>query len=440
MPSSAVVNALRSGLDRLHCGALVVALSGGLDSIVLLHALASLPAARARGLRAIHVDHGLHADSATWAAHAAHIAGQLDVALTIVSAGEIDRADHGLEAAARRARYRAFAAALRDGEILALAHHADDQAETVLLKLLRGAGPEGLGGMRRQRAVGRGTLWRPLLEVSRVHLRAYAAEHGLRWIDDPSNANTRLRRNFLRAEILPRLAPHWPDAVVAIAHSARWSRAAADFIAQQARIALAQLQGVDPATIAWQRWLELPDALRDPVLRLWLRSLGFAEPAHFQAAELERQLGAAADDATPCVRWEGCELRRYRNLLHAMSPLAPVDAEWQSAWTESTLELPAGGTLAWISDAGSALAAAAEFPALLVRYRRGGERMRPRGSEHTRELRTLLQEHGVPPWQRDRIPLVFDGDELIAVGDLLASARARELGDRLCARLCWQAG
>src|SRR5262249_13960192 len=158
--------------------------------------------------------------------------------------------------------------------------------ETVLLKLLRGAGPEGLGGMRHLRPFAKGYIWRPLLDLPRSALRAYAEQHRLRWLDDPSNADHRLRRNYVRHEILPRLTSHWPNAGAALAHSANWLRATADFVAAQATRALAQIQGLDPATLRWRDWLALPDALRDPVLRLWLRALGHDEPTHFHVAEL----------------------------------------------------------------------------------------------------------------------------------------------------------
>ena len=405
--------------------------------MVLLDAMARVSERNAITLSAVHVDHGISRHAGSWAEFCAAQCAQRGLPLTLHRVKVTRERGRSLEALARSARYERLLA--EDVDVVALAHHADDQAETVLLKLLRGAGPEGLGGMRALRAFGRGWLWRPLLELPRASLRAYADAHALRWIDDPSNANTSLRRNFVRAEILPRLAQRWPDASTAIAHSARWSRAAADFVAQQAQLALVRLQGLDPSTLAWAGWLELPDALRDPVLRLWLRGLGLAEPAHFQVGELERQLGSASEDAAPCVRWDGCELRRYRGLVHALRPLPEVPDRWQAEWTDRVLALPCGGELAWARDEPGLDAEPRTYPALVVRFRNGGERLRPAGSAHTRELRTLLQEHGVPPWQRERIPLIYAGDELIAAGDLFISARARELGDELHARIIWTA-
>lgn len=310
------IHALTQNLRRLPPGDLAVAFSGGMDSSALLHALAQSPAARARGLHAIHVDHGLHADSAGWAAHCREFAMALDVPLQVIAV-RVDRdAGTGLEDAARRARHAAFASALHNGGFLALAQHRGDQAETVLLKLLRGAGPEGLGAMRTLRPCGKGHLWRPLLDVPRAALHEYAKAHALHWIEDPSNAQTHLSRNFLRHEVLPRLSVQWPQAEAALAHSAHWLRTTADYIDAQSAIALADLRGDEPATLDWRGWLALPDALRDPVLRRWLRECGLDEPAHFHVAELERQL-LAANDRAPCVTFDDTELRRRRDRLHA---------------------------------------------------------------------------------------------------------------------------
>lgn len=451
MSASRLISELRSGLAQLPPGGLAVGFSGGLDSSVLVHALSSLAPARERGLRALHVDHGMHAHSAAWAMHCTAFAAQLGIPFVAVAISVAD-GGRGIEEAARAARYRVFAENLQPGESLALAHHADDQAETVLLKLLRGAGPQGLAGMRALRDFACGHLWRPLLNLPRSSLRAYAQEHGLVWIEDPSNQDTRLRRNFLRAEILPRLVQqHWPDAAVAIAHSAAWARAAADFVDDHAQRALAQLRGVDPAispghswparnaAIDWRGWLDLPDALRDPVLRLWLRTLGHDEPAHFHVAELERQLRTAGDDRAPCVRWDRCELRRYRELLYAMQPVEPVDPAWESGWNGSPVALPGGGTLALVGEKGPATIAADDQP-LTIHYRRGGEHIKPAGSAHRRELRLLLQEAGIPPWQRDRIPLIGMDGELIAVADLVRSDAAMALCERLKARIVWNEG
>jgi tRNA(Ile)-lysidine synthase len=402
--------ALERQLHALPPGAIAVAYSGGMDSSVLLHAMSQLPEARTRGLRAIHVDHGLHADSARWSEHCERCARALDVPITAFVASVERASGTGLEDAARTARFAVFEKQMAPGEFLALAQHRDDQAETILLKLLRGAGPEGLGGMRTLRQFAQGYLWRPLLTVPRSMLHDYAQTQDLRWLDDPSNADDSLRRNFLRREILPRLTQRWPEAGAALAHSATWARAAADFIAAQAASALAQLRGTDPTTLRWRDWLVLPEALRDPVLRLWLRELGFDEPAHFHVAELERQLGAP-EDRTPYLCFAQTQLRRYRDLLYAMRPLPEIAQDWEIAWNGTPLALPGGRRLE--------LEPTRELhPALIVRHRRGGERIKLAGAAHTRELRALLQEAGIPPWQRERLPLIYADDVLLAVCDV----------------------
>jgi tRNA(Ile)-lysidine synthase len=405
-----------------------VACSGGMDSIVLAHALAHLAREDGRALRLIHVDHGLHPDSTKWSARCVEFAASIDVPIVVERAEVVPR-DEGLEAAARSARYERFRNVMHDGEVIALAHHADDQAETILLKLLRGAGPEGLGGMRAMRPFGNGFLWRPLLDSPRAALVDYARTHDLSWIDDPSNADTRLRRNFLRHEILPRLAERWPDTSIALAHSAAWTRAAADHIDTEARTTLSRLRGSGTSTLHWREWLELSEALRDAVLRIWLRELGLPPPAFFHVAEIERQLRDAAPDRSPCVRWAGCEIRRYRDFIYAMAPLA-ADSEWETEWDGRELRLPDGTALS--------LRGGATFDApLRVRNRRGGERIKPVGHAHHRDVRLLLQESGVPPWTRIHLPLIFDGDELVGVADIALSDRGHALVTRTNSAIVW---
>ncbi|WP_232821094.1 tRNA lysidine(34) synthetase TilS, partial [Dyella sp. C11] len=252
---SKLIDTLQRALHEQSQGELCVAYSGGPDSTALLHALSQLPAARARGLRALHVDHGLHADSHAWASHCRQLAHEWGV-MCLVMRVDVDHArGYGLEAAAREARYRVFAAALKHDEHLLLAHHRNDQVETVLLKLLRGAGPEGLGGMRAMRRLGQGMLWRPLLETPRDVLRDYVAQHELPCIDDPSNNDARLSRNFLRHEILPRLSQHWPQAEDSIVHSARLHRSAADALERQWRIEQARLLDPHSGSLDAHGWL-----------------------------------------------------------------------------------------------------------------------------------------------------------------------------------------
>lgn len=423
---------LDAALADLPGAALCVAFSGGPDSTALLHALAQLPPARARGLRALHVDHGLHADSAAWGAHCRHFCADLGLDCEVARVQVQTHRGEGVEAAARRARYVAFAAHLRAGETLLLAHHRDDQAETVLLKLLRGAGPEGLGGMRERRPLGHGELWRPLLrDIARAQLRDYVALHGLSCIDDPSNADTRLARNHLRHEILPRVAAHWPQATDSILHSAALSRAAADALRTQWLAAFATLHDAATGSLDAAGWLAFAPALRQPLLDHWLHAGGLPAPTTAQRAQIERQCGARAGQS-PCIRWRGAELHVWKGRLWARAPAHAIDPDWQATWQGEPLALPDGGRLA-LRDGHARLPAP-----LAVRLRQGGERIKPAGDAHTRELRDLFQQATLPPWQRPACPLLYEGPELVAVADRWVNARGRELFDAAGSLPCWQ--
>ncbi|XRD86120.1 tRNA lysidine(34) synthetase TilS [Dyella acidisoli] len=413
-------------------GSLCVAYSGGPDSSALLHALAHMPEARARGLRALHVDHGLHAESARWAAHCRAFCAALGLPCD-VHVVKVDRSSGiGLEAAARHARYAVFAEYLHENERLVFGHHLDDQVETVLLKLLRGAGPEGLGGMRAERPLGHGAVWRPLLEVPRQVLRDYVQTHDLPCIHDPSNDDRQLARNHLRHEVIPLLRTHWPQAAISVAHSAKLCRTAADELQNEWLAALETLRDDVTNSLDARGWLALPPALRDPLLAHWLHSQGLTAPTTGQRQQIERQC-TAQDGQLPCIQWPGAEVHVWKNRLWAMAPRNSVPPPANLSWQGERLPLPDGGSLS--------LTHTAQLPVLLdVRWRSGGERIKPIGHRHTRDLRSLFQTGAIPPWQRDVCPLLYEGDELIAVADRWLSERAAEIFRGAGAQPRWQPG
>jgi tRNA(Ile)-lysidine synthase len=427
-----LLETLQLALRTQQQGALCVAYSGGPDSTALLHALASLPETHARGLRALHVDHGLHTESAHWAAHCRAFCATLGVACDVRLA-KVDRLTGiGLEAAARHARYAIFAENLHANEYLLLGHHQDDQVETVLLKLLRGAGPEGLGGMRMRRPLGHGMLWRPLLTLPRQVLCDYVDAHQLPCIHDPSNDDTRLARNHLRHDILPRLKAHWPQAAVSITHSASLCRAAADTLQQDWLVALEALRDDVTNSLDAPGWLALPSALRDPLLAHWLHAQGLPAPTTAQRQQIERQC-TAQDGQLPCIQWPGAEVHVWKHRLWAMAPRHVAQARAELQWKGEALPLPDGGLLS--------LEPTAQLPITLnVRWRGGGERIRPTGDRHTRDLRSLFQTGAIPPWQRDACPLLYEDDELIAVADRWLSARAETIFREAGAQPCWVPG
>jgi tRNA(Ile)-lysidine synthase len=410
-------------------GALVVGLSGGLDSMALLHALCALPQARQRGLRALHVHHGLHADADAWQRHCEIACAELQVPLRSVRV-DVARDGAGLEAAARHARHAAFADELGADEVLALAHHRDDQAETFLLRALRGSGVGGLGGIRPWRRFAAGWLWRPLLERTREQLHGYAQTHGLPWVEDPSNADTRFDRNFLRLEVLPLLRARWPHADAALAGAAALCAQADGLLADEDARCLARMRTADPQVLSLSALRALPTARRARVLRLWIEELGLPPLPAEGVARFEAEILPARADAGPRFVWHEASMRAWRDLLHAARTHPPLPDTWRQAWDgAAALGLPDGSELA--------LAGAAGFDGPLVAHaRQGGERIRLPGRAHTHALKHVLQDLGIPPWLRARLPLLSNASgELLAAGDIAYSAGfdawLRERGARL---------
>ncbi len=392
-----------------------MAVSGGCDSTALLHALAANPAARARGLSAIHVDHALHPDSADWAAQVRALAHALEVPLQVQRVSVDRGGGRGPEAAAREARHAAFADALHAGEILVAAHHADDQAETVLLRLLRASSADGLAGMRTLRPFGAGWLARPWLGLPRAAIRAYASTHALKWTEDPSNADAALDRNFLRLHVLPLLTERWPQAGATLARSATLLAAVAQRDQLHLAGELARRIGGDPAVLDAGGLAALDPAHRGALLRHWLLACGLAPPDARALDELARRLDAPRADAAIVVRWPGAEVRLWRDALYAMAPLPPAPTGWALDWDgRAPLALPDGGRLRIDG-------AIASLP-LQVRPRAGGERIVAAGTARPRAVKATLREFGIPPWTRARAPLLWHGDVLWAVGDWLLAA------------------
>lgn len=417
-------------------GVLVVGFSGGLDSTVLLHRLAAEPALRARGLRAVHVDHGLQPSAGDWAAHCARQAAALGVPLQVLRIEVPRDTGAGLEAAARAARYAAISATLATDDLLATAHHLDDQAETFLLRALRASGPDGLAAMRPLRRLGHAWHWRPLLDTPREHLLAYARAHGLAWIEDPSNALPDPDRNFLRLQVLPLLARRWPHAAASLARSAGLSAQADALLAVEDAQRLGALAGDDPHTLPVSALQALPAPRRARVLRLWIGQLGLPRLPARGVERIERELLTARADAQARFEWSGACVLRWRDLLHADRHPEPLPADWRATWDgRAPLALPGGGVLrlrraggddntACSAGDGRGAPAGIGFDAPLhVHARQGGERIVLSGRTHSHALKHVLQDRAVPPWRRAQLPLLSDAaGQLLAAADVACSA------------------
>ena len=414
---------------------LLLAFSGGLDSTALLHRLANDASLQRGKLRAMHVHHGLHAQADEWAMHCTRLCESFGVPLQVIRAKVARDGGEGLEAAARQARYAAIRDVLEPGEILVTAHHQNDQAETFLLRALRASGPDGLAAMRAWRPFAHGWHWRPLLQTPRSALIAYAEQHGLDWIEDPSNADTDFDRNFLRHRVLPLLRERWPQADAAFARSAALNAEASELLSAEDARALATAATLDARTLSVSALLALPSARRARVLRRWIHRLRLPPLPGEGPTRIEAELLPAPADADARFDWHGATIRRWRDLLHASLSRPPLPPAWRQDWDgRLPLVLPCGDTLS--------LEGADALPSPVHAHARaGGERITLPGRTHSTTLKNVLLDLGVPPWTREILPLLSTpSGELLAAGDLVYSAGFDTWLREHRARLIWDAG
>ncbi len=412
-----------------------IAFSGGVDSHVLLHLLASSP--QNLSLSIVHIDHGLHANSADWRIHCESVAADLSVPFTAISVTVDDRSASGLESAARTARYQAIMSIIQAGDIVVTAQHQEDQAETLLLQLLRGAGPKGLSAMPVISQLGCGQLMRPFLQISKSNILAYAKQHDLRWIEDPSNADTRWDRNYLRHQLWPKLMERWPAAAKTLSRSASHCAEASDLLKVLAEQDLAALgKNKQSISLPVSRLVALPEKQCRNVLRHWCQWQGLPAPSTAQLQKIIDDVCLAAEDAVPLVQWQGVDVRRYQDELYVMETL--VAHNNQQVVLLSNMEpraLSGPQQLVWQQVKGEGLSAGQFEGVWTLAFRQGGEKIQLLGQSHHSQLKHLMQEWQIPPWLRDRVPLIFDGDTLIAiVGYAVAegyAASADELGINL---------
>jgi len=391
----------------------VIAYSGGLDSQVLLHAAATLRQVQSFSLSAIHIHHGLSVDADLWAKHCQTICAELQISCEIIHLKINCLKGESLEACARKARYSAIAQCLSTDDIVLTAQHADDQAETVLLQLLRGSGISGLAAMPRISILGKGKLIRPFLDIPRAELRNYAESAGLHWIEDSSNADLRFDRNFLRHEILPRLKNRWSGIPQTLGRAAQHQAQAKYLLADLSKLDFQQCRGVQNDHISIAALSHLSPARQANVIRYWLNLLHLPLPHAAQLQHILTDMLLAESDAQPLVRWQGTDIRRYANYLFAMPNLPALPSQKILTWIPpAPLNLPLGHLVAE-EVIGQGLVFSDN---LTVRFRQGGENCRWRG--HFRSLKKILQSTALPTWLRGFIPLIYQENTLIALPNI----------------------
>jgi tRNA(Ile)-lysidine synthase len=382
---------------------ILIAYSGGLDSSVLLDLLCSNKMLRNKTKIAIHINHQLSNNAEQWQQHCQITCESYQIKCISKIVSLNINSGESLESLARDARYQVFAKLIKKGDVLLTAHHQDDQAETLLLQLFRGAGIRGMAAMPVKKVFFSGTLFRPLLNFTQAQLQQYANTHNLQWISDESNFNVRFDRNYLRHEIMPQLKTRWPALISNLARSAQHHAAAQKIIQQQAAQDLILIQDeIDQLYI--NKLLSLTVENQENVLRYWIERNSQPLPSCKILKKIMNEVVLAKSDAEPCVKWQKTEVRRYQNKLYIMSTLQPFDNRqiipWNNQYDISGLDLKElSGTLT-------------------IRFRQGGERVQLIGGQHSQSLKKVMQSRGIPPWLRDRIPLLYCDDKLIMIIDI----------------------
>ncbi|TCV08682.1 tRNA(Ile)-lysidine synthase [Samsonia erythrinae] len=420
------------------CGKILLAYSGGLDSSVLLHLLVAARQHSGIIVRAAYVHHGLNPLADSWAEHCRRQCEHWQVPFTSLPV-TVAAQNGGIEAAARAARYQALQAHLQKGETLLTAQHLDDQSETFLLALKRGSGPAGLSAMAASTSLGAHRLMRPLLDVARHQLEAYAQRHQLRWIEDDSNQDERFDRNFLRRQILPRLTQRWPHFSSAVARSAQLCAEQEQLLDELLDASLQALCQPDGA-LSIDGLLPLSPVRRFALLRRWLAQQGAMMPAREQLQRLWDEVAMSRQDAEPVLQLNQMQIRRFRQCLYLLPPMPSLKTRilpWKPM--SRPLSLPDNlGTLA-LDEGGMAMRAPEKGETVSIRFSTSGI-VHIVGRDRGRQIKKLWQELGVPPWWRDRTPLVFYNERLIAAVGRFVTREGQVQEHQPVRRVLWRKG
>ena len=415
-----------------------IAFSGGLDSHVLLHLCAASRIIKHK-ITTIYINHGLQKESDSWALHCEEIAKNLSVAYQSISVDARPKTGESPEAAARQVRYEALGKLLEKDDVLLLGQHREDQLETFLLQLFRGAGLTGLAAMPEKAAIGKGQLFRPLLDVSQQEIKAYALEQHLNWIEDPSNLENDFDRNFLRNEIVPLLKTRWSSLDKTIFRSARHCAQAQQFINKQSKNLLLEAYSDQDLTLSITAIKKLDDYELMLVIRQWLQKLGQIMPSEQRLRQIVEEVIFVRQDSNPELKIGIYTIRKFNDKLVCLPKLPEIDTRESYVWQpgQSALDLKNNGNLRIIKAPSGISAEQWQNTAQIeIKYRQGGESIYLQGREGQHKLKKLFQEALIPPWEREKIPLLFlDGKLAIVGNNWISSEFYVAQGD--CVTLLW---
>lgn len=415
----------------------LVAYSGGVDSHVLLHLAASIAPLRGN-ITAVYVHHGLQEVASDWAVHCGQVAEGLGVGFAVLTVNAHPKAGESPEEAARNARYQALKALLQQDDVVLVAQHREDQLETVLLQLFRGSGLRGLSGMPARMAFGEGFLLRPLLTVAKPAIDQYARSHGLCWVEDPTNWEDDYDRNFLRNGIVPLLKQRWPALDKTVARAADHCAEAEAMLGGMAGQWAAEAIDPNEQTLSIQALLTHPEAGQKLLIRHWLQGLGLKMPSQAVVSRLRTEVLAARVDANPVLSTPDYCLRRYQDKLYCLRPrtAAPYVGPWPKGL--DSVAINAWQRLVCVPSAHGIAKALWDKADVDIRARTGGEKIRLPYRQGRHSLKKLFQEAGVPPWEREWLPLVYLDGQLAAVGGRWLSAEFYSEGSGGCVGLVLQ--
>ncbi len=413
-----VIQSIKQTLEKLQQSSkVVVGFSGGVDSHVLLHALSTLKKEYCLDIMAVHIHHGLLKEADEWSVHCKQVCETLGIPYQVKKVNLKINKGESVEAVARQARYQAFKDLMEDDDVLVVAHHQDDQAETFLMQLLRGAGLKGLSAMPVFSKFGQGYILRPFLLLSRDDILAYAKDHQLKWIEDNSNHDMRFDRNFMRQKIMPLLLVRWPGLGKTISRATQHIAESNDLLQDFAKQVIESVRGKSDGTLSIKKLKVLSQAEQKNILRYWFDEKSFLMPNEKHLQHIIQDVIYAKQDSKSCVSWRDAEVRRYQDDIYVMKPIEQFDSKACLKWDyQKPLQLP--GELGLLKSElilGRGIDADLLTAELEVRFRQGGESCRLPGRQGTHLLKKLFQEWQVPYWKRDRIPLLYHQSDLVAV-------------------------